>query len=1050
MESKTRLNDKKIAIFLTFAIYSFSILFSHPVVLANAEFAAVDDTYVSSTHVQQNYGQAHEIRVRSRSDDVKNGYIKFGYSDFIENEAESATLYLYLQNAVNASVMTVSVCDDLDWDADAISWESKPISKTPIRFVNVQQSGWYEIDVTNCINRQMRDKAVTFVLELEADSDEELVFSSSDASVNKPYLKIVAGQSPAPGAGGVPFKKFQAEEAETNGLIRYSVDQPDIAYEASGRAYAEISEIGQYVEFESDMSADRITVRYTIPMHFTGKLSLYKNDVFCREVLLSSERIWLLKEAMPGQRFTFWDEVIISETVSENDVLRLQLDSEGYIGKYGIDFLELELAPDPAQKPDNSWLSVTDAPYYANGTDQLDDLAAIQKCIDDSAAGHKKVWIPEGVYICSDQISVPAGVEVRGAGIWHTVLYSSQPSTGQNRGFLLNGQNVLKDFKLTHPYNARGRNGGIRLASNCTVDSVWVEHSMGAAIFGYSIENTVVKNCRVRNTFADGIHLARNAKNCVIENNTVRNAGDDGLALISYDETGLKNNSCINNTVECAPWGRGIALTGGNYNTIAHNHIEDTFNREGILVTIEEYNGAVNPFCKNFLVQDNLLVRCGRKDSKNFASIWVCAHYDLPMWGTVKYNRIVAPIRNGITVSKYITNLTEISENTIEAPASYGEYIGVYQDALPSINNNTFLSDRTTEIYGKKPISTDLYLWLKADQGVFFDSSQKIISWSDQSENGIVLNQTRDSLKPTYVRDALNGYPVVKFSDSYLGAQSAYTGDYSIYMVLKMPDAAPSSAVVFSTAAPDSTALAPGQFVIQKSADKSLNFMYQYKADDTASQTHKVVDADEMWSGFGILNIIVSENMMRAFVNEIETYTCHDPKLESANTFHYLGLGAKNNTADFAECEIAEILVYKMAHSDEERTHVNQYLKNRYFDWCTFGEMQYGFTDKNDAITDSISSGGSVTATILVHASQTKPITMVSALYEKESGRLLATSVDTKILTSGADTILECGIDPIPKSASGYILKSYFWNSFRRMEALCAPIIYESNDSEKR
>jgi len=75
------------------------------------------------------------------------------------------------------------------------------------------------------------------------------------------------------------------------------------------------------------------------------------------------------------------------------------------------------------RKPANSgnFYNVKAAPYSATGDGVADDAAAIQDALDDAgAAGGGTVYLPPGVYKVSTHLSVPQGVELRGAyGVLH-------------------------------------------------------------------------------------------------------------------------------------------------------------------------------------------------------------------------------------------------------------------------------------------------------------------------------------------------------------------------------------------------------------------------------------------------------------------------------------------------------------------------------------------------------------------------------------------------------------------------------------------------------
>lgn len=61
-----------------------------------------------------------------------------------------------------------------------------------------------------------------------------------------------------------------------------------------------------------------------------------------------------------------------------------------------------------------------------------------------------------------------------------------------------------------------------------------------------------------------------------------------------------------------------------------------------------------------------------------------------------------------------------------------------------------------------------LHLWLRADVGVVASSGMQVSQWLDQSGNGRNASMATPTRQPSFVRDALNHLPVIRF----FGAQS--------------------------------------------------------------------------------------------------------------------------------------------------------------------------------------------------------------------------------------------------------------------------------------
>lgn len=89
-------------------------------------------------------------------------------------------------------------------------------------------------------------------------------------------------------------------------------------------------------------------------------------------------------------------------------------------------------------------------------------------------------------------------------------------------------------------------------------------------------------------------------------------------------------------------------------------------------------------------------------------------------------------------------------------------------------------------------------LWLKADVGTStFTNGSPVSSWTDQSGNGVVLNQATAAQQPLFVSSLMNGYPAIEFDNNGSSGQNDYlitpdnpifdnTNGYSFFTVTRM------------------------------------------------------------------------------------------------------------------------------------------------------------------------------------------------------------------------------------------------------------------------
>lgn len=491
----------------------------------------------------------------------------------------------------------------------------------------------------------------------------------------------------------VPWTTYEAEASVTNATILSGNSKRSmVTYEASGRKVVELNSPESFVTITSTVRANRITIRYSIPRETSGTISLYINKQYKQDIHLVSDRIWREKSILPGGYFRFFDEVILEAEIKAGDEIKLVKGKSDNFPSCIIDFIDLELIPAPLSSPDKTWLDVTD--FGANGQDDQDDTQSINRCLVAASGGSKKVWIPAGNFYINDQVNVPEGVKLAGAGMWYTIIKKNIPPSNVKRALEMAHDTEIKDLKIDDIKGNVRINGheGIRVRPNAKVliDGVWVANTFGAGILGFRAADVIIRNCRVFGTFADAIHLARDSHNCLAENNLVRNSGDDGLAIVTYNSAGCHDIVYRNNTVWFNYWGRGITLIGGDHNILEKNLVVDGA-KAGLLIAVEEYNQKITPYVTNFLVQNNQVVRCGDIANQNLGGIWLWGNVQTsPMSGYVRNNEIIEPVRHGITVVNWVPEGVYIQNNTIDEPGPDGKriYTTLKDGFSPVISNN--------------------------------------------------------------------------------------------------------------------------------------------------------------------------------------------------------------------------------------------------------------------------------------------------------------------------------------------------------------------------
>ncbi len=526
---------------------------------------------------------------------------------------------------------------------------------------------------------------------LTATADATNVVTETNENNNMLAKSLVVGRGAA-----VPYTEYEAEDGRTNGTLvtadaERTFGHTNFGSESSGRTSVRLNSTGQYVEFTSTTSTNSIVVRNSIPDAPGGggteaTLSLYADGAFVQKLTLSSKHSWLygttddpegLTNRPGGDARRLFDEshALLNRTFPQGTRFRLQRDAGDTAAFYVVDLIDLEQVAPPAAKPANC-TSITE--YGAVPGDGLDDTDAIQRAVTDDQNGRIDcVWIPAGQWrqerkILTDdpqnrgqynQVGI-RDVTVRGAGMWHSQLYTltppheaggiNHPHEG-NFGFDIDDNTKISDIAVFGSGTLRGgdgnQEGGVglngRFGKNTKISNVWIEHANVGVWVGrdYSSipelwnpgDGLEFTGMRVRDTYADGINFANGTRNSTVYNSSFRNTGDDALAVWAskyVKDTSVDvghDNHFRNNTIQL-PWrANGIAVYGGYGNTIENNVIADTMNYPGIMLATDH---DPLPFSGQTLIAGNALHRTGGafwNEDQEFGAITLFAQgQDIP------------------------------------------------------------------------------------------------------------------------------------------------------------------------------------------------------------------------------------------------------------------------------------------------------------------------------------------------------------------------------------------------------------------------------------
>ena len=397
----------------------------------------------------------------------------------------------------------------------------------------------------------------------------------------------------------MPYDNYEAEVGSYgSGAILNGPNRTigDLGGEASGRESVSLNSTGAYVQWTSREASNTFVVRFSIPDGQNATLDLYANGNLVQPLSLTSHFAWLYgSETTPtnspgaGPRHIY-DEAsfLLPTSYPQGTVWKLQKDSSNS-SQYAIDFMQLEQVA-PIANPDPAHLVVP------TGFDQNSVQAALDKARMDTTGTYTGVYLPAGQYSVTQKFTIYGkGVKVTGAGVWYTqfVVPSSQENT--DAGWSLQSGasgSTFSNFAWFGNYDIRqdgpGHTWDLSNMSNITLDNIWIEHTVVGVWGASSVTNSHFTNMRIRDTYADGINLTNHSTGNVISNDEARSTGDDSFALFSVQDqaSGMDENNTITNVTALLPWrAAGVAVYGGQNNTISNFYVADTLCYSGLTIS---------------------------------------------------------------------------------------------------------------------------------------------------------------------------------------------------------------------------------------------------------------------------------------------------------------------------------------------------------------------------------------------------------------------------------------------------------------------------------
>lgn len=440
----------------------------------------------------------------------------------------------------------------------------------------------------------------------------------------------------------MPYDMYEAEDGVLAGgaaVVGPNRTIGDLAGEASGRKAVTLNSTGSSVEFTTRAATNTLVTRFSIPDSAGGgginsTINVYVNGTFLKAIDLTSHYAWLYgAETGPGNSpgtgpRHIYDEAsaLLGTTVPAGSKIKLQKDAANSTN-YAIDFVNFEQATAQAN-PDPAHFAVP------AGFTQQDVQAALDKVRQDTAL--TGVYLPAGNYSLSSKVNVYGkAITLIGAGPWFTKFSAPSGQENTDIGFdvqpTANGSTV-SGFAVFGNYTSRidgpGKVFNLANVSNLTIDNIWVEHQV-VMVWGTNVDNTTIKNSRIRDTYADGINLTNGSTGNHVVNDEARSTGDDSFALFAATDINQGNqyDNVFENLTALTPWrAAGLAVYGGYNNTFRNLYIADTLTYSAITISSLDFGYPFLGFGPQLTtVQNASLVRAGGHfwGQQTFPAIWM-------------------------------------------------------------------------------------------------------------------------------------------------------------------------------------------------------------------------------------------------------------------------------------------------------------------------------------------------------------------------------------------------------------------------------------------
>ncbi|MCU4156230.1 T9SS type A sorting domain-containing protein [Carboxylicivirga sp. A043] len=230
--------------------------------------------------------------------------------------------------------------------------------------------------------------------------------------------------------------------------------------------------------------------------------------------------------------------------------------------------------------------------------------------------------------------------------------------------------------------------------------------------------------------------------------------------------------------------------------------------------------------------------------------------------------------------------------------------------------------------------SEEVVVWLKADAGVTMDGSNIVSSWTDQSSNGFIAEQSTVGYRPTYVADGgadFNNLPVIRFNADFLSIPDdngleGFADGVSVFVVLKSNGVSEFQGVVSKSSAWNSNC-AYNMYIRN---DGDLRMIINNGGADAQSLGSGTIGANTYILS-GVYDPIVKQSL-EIFYNS--TFSDTDGGETAAVGSYASNLNIGNDTpssnTNALRGDIAEVIIFNRGLKSAERLLLENYLSQKY------------------------------------------------------------------------------------------------------------------------